>query len=306
MAAEQRNRQPGKRIQARGPRSYDRAGRRRTSTMSVRRGRREEPPKSGERRRLWQMAISAVILLLVVICKLSMPGVMEQYRQQLLTLLGENTDFVAAFSSVGRIVSPDGAVGETLNDAYTAVFGAQTVEEHTGTSDKENEPQNPSEGTEGTSDDQTAAPIVYTDDNLPDNVCLTQQVLGLSFAAPVSGTVTDRFGYRNDPIRGGVQFHYGVDIAADSGTVIRAFAAGTVTVVGESAELGKYVTVVHPGNCVSLYAHCSAITASSGQQVALGDPVAEVGETGRTTGPHLHFELQRDDLYLNPIYYVAP
>ena len=276
--------------------------------MSVRRGRREEAPRPGERRRLLQMTISAVILLLVVACKLTMPGVMEQYRLQILSLLGEDTDFVVAFSSVGRIVSPNGGVGEALNDAYTAVFGPQEVE--TETTDKE-ETENTEETAEDekeTPADQTsdaAAPIVYTADNMPDNVCLTQQVLGFSFTDPVSGTITDGFGCRNHPIQGDVQFHYGLDIAADSGTVIHAFAAGTVTAVGESSELGKYVTVVHPGDYTTLYAHCSRVTASSGQQVSLGDPIAEVGETGLTTGPHLHFELHQNNIYLNPIYYVA-
>ena len=92
-------------------------------------------------------------------------------------------------------------------------------------------------------------------------------------------------------------------IAADEGAVITAFASGTVTAVGDSAELGNYVTVQHEGGFATLYAHCSRITASSGQQVALGDPIAEVGETGNATGPHLHFALQKDTVYLDPAYY---
>ena len=116
---------------------------------------------------------------------------------------------------------------------------------------------------------------------------------------------TDRFGYRQDPNGGGQQFHYGLDIAADEGAVITAFAAGTVTAVGDSAELGNYVTVQHPGGFVTLYAHCSRINASSGQQVRPGDPIAEVGHTGNATGPHLHFELMKDGVYVNPIYYYA-
>lgn len=62
--------------------------------------------------------------------------------------------------------------------------------------------------------------------------------------------------------------------------------------------------VAHANGYTSLYAHCSRVTASSGQQVALGDPIAEVGQTGQTTGSHLHFELHQDTVYLNPIYYV--
>ena len=114
---------------------------------------------------------------------------------------------------------------------------------------------------------------------------------------PRCRTVTDGFGWRENA------FHYGTDIAADAGTVISSFADGTVTAVGDSSQLGNYVTVSHAGAFTTLYAHCSRITASSGQQVALGDPIAEVGETGNATGPHLHFAIQKDTVYLDPAYY---
>ena len=82
-------------------------------------------------------------------------------------------------------------------------------------------------------------------------------------------------------------------------------ADGTVTAVGESSSYGKYCIVAHQGGYTTLYAHCSRVTASSGTAVQRGQKIAEVGETGMATGPHLHFELQRDGVYLNPIYYVA-
>ncbi len=250
-------------------------------------GRREDPPRRGEQRRLWQMGISAALLLLVVTVKLAMPNVMEQYRQQMLKLLGESADFTAAFSSVGRAVS-GGTVGEALTDAYTAVFGPAEVP-----AEQEKTP----EAAEGE--------VVYTPENTPANVCLTQRILGFAYTDPVEGVVTSGFGYRDHPIQGGQKFHYALDIGADAGTVIRAFADGTVTVVAEAAELGKYLVVAHENGCSTLYAHCSAVTASAGQQVSRGDPIAEVGETGETTGPHLHFELQQGSDYLNPAYYVS-
>lgn len=152
---------------------------------------------------------------------------------------------------------------------------------------------------------QTDFRAAYSAETTPGDVCLTQQVLGFAYANPLTGTVTDRFGYRQDPGGSGTRFHYGLDIAADEGAVITAFASGTVTAVGDSAELGNYVTVQHEGGFATLYAHCSRITASSGQQVRPGDPIAEVGRTGNATGPHLHFELHKDGVYVNPIYYYA-
>ena len=220
--------------------------------------------------------------LAVVVVKITAPSAMDRYRDRLLDLMAGQTDFRAAFSAVGRAVSGQGAVGKALNDAYTAVFGPQ---------------QTVPEG--------TADPAAYSAETTPGDVCLTQQVLGFAYANPLTGTVTDRFGYRQDPGGSGTRFHYGLDIAADEGAVITAFASGTVTAVGDSAELGNYVTVQHEGGFATLYAHCSRITASSGQQVRPGDPIAEVGRTGNATGPHLHFELHKDGVYVNPIYYYA-
>ena len=260
-----------------------------------RRGQREAPPRRGEKRRLWQMGISAVLLLLVVTVKLALPDVMEQYRRQMLQLLGESSDFTAAFSSVGRAVS-GGSVGEALTDAYTAVFGPAEIPAEATENTESSTPAPPDETAEGA--------VIYGPENTPANVCLTQRVLGFAYGDPVEGTVTSGFGYRDHPIQGGQKFHYALDIGAEEGTVIRSFADGTVTVVAEASELGKYLVVAHANGCSTLYAHCSAVTASSGQQVSRGDPIAEVGDTGMTTGPHLHFELMQGGDYLNPIYYV--
>ena len=82
-------------------------------------------------------------------------------------------------------------------------------------------------------------------------------------------------------------------------------ADGTVTAVGDSSSYGKYLIVAHSGGFSTLYAHCSKIIASSGQTVKEGQTIAEVGETGVATGPHLHLELHQGDRYLNPIYYVS-
>ena len=232
---------------------------RRYRTAAPARGKREQPASRRGDRHLRQLAVSGVVLLAVVLVKISAPAAMDKCRDKLLDLMGGQTDFRAAFSAVGRAVSGQGAVGQALNDAYTAVFGPQ---------------QTVPEG--------TADPAAYSAETTPGDVCLTQQVLGFAYANPLTGTVT-----------------------ADEGAVITAFASGTVTAVGDSAELGNYVTVQHEGGFATLYAHCSRITASSGQQVRPGDPIAEVGRTGNATGPHLHFELHKDGVYVNPIYYYA-
>ena len=151
----------------------------------------------------------------------------------------------------------------------------------------------------------TLAYILYSDQNLPGNVSMEQSLLGFDYCTPVFGPLSSNFGYREHPVEGEERFHYGVDIAADTGTNIVCFADGAVTAVGESSSYGKYLIVEHEGGYATLYAHCSRITVSSGEKVKEGAKLAEVGETGIATGPHLHFELHRDSVYLNPIYYVS-
>ena len=149
------------------------------------------------------------------------------------------------------------------------------------------------------------ATILYTGQNLPENVGMQQVLLNFDYQRPVKGTLTSGFGYRQHPIDGAARFHYGADIAADTGTEIVCFADGVVTATGESSSFGKYCTVEHSGGFTTLYAHCSKVTAVSGAAVRMGDKLGEVGATGQATGPHLHFALQREGIYLNPVYYLV-
>ena len=155
-------------------------------------------------------------------------------------------------------------------------------------------------------DDTTAAEAVsyvYTMPAMPDNASLEQRNLGFAHTSPIRGALSSAFGWREHPIEGGNKFHYGVDLAADQGTDILAFADGEVYATGESSTLGNYIMLQHQGGYITLYAHCSRVTAAGGA-VVKGEKIAEVGDTGLATGPHLHFELHDGDLYLNPIFYV--
>lgn len=239
-----------------------------------------------------QLIVSAIILVSVVGVKLLAPDALTFCRDKLLTLIGENTDFTEAFSAVGRAVSGDSGLTDALQDAYQAVFGsADDVEQAADTS--------------ALAAETVVEDTVYSAENLPEDACLLQRILGFPYADPVVGKMTSAFGNRVHPVSGEDRFHYGIDIDVAEGTVIRSFADGRVTAVGESAELGKYVTVQHANDFSTLYAHCQRVTASSGQTVQLGDPIAESGATGQATGPHLHFELHQDTVYLNPVYYVS-
>lgn len=117
-----------------------------------------------------------------------------------------------------------------------------------------------------------------------------------------SGRYTSLFGYRTNPITGEFTFHTGLDIAAPKGSAIRAAWNGTVTKVGEDSQAGKYIFLEHNDGFVTFYCHCSEIVAVKGAVIRQGETIAFVGSTGWSTGPHLHFEIRKDNIRLNPMW----
>ena len=143
----------------------------------------------------------------------------------------------------------------------------------------------------------------YSDCAVPESVSYERPELPFDYASPVSGVKSSGFGYRLHPIKNEVKYHYGTDLAADTGTPITAFADGTIVAQGDSDSFGKYVMIDRPDGYRTLYAHCSELCMSCGN-VKKGSTIALVGSTGAATGPHLHFELERDGIYLNPEFYI--
>ena len=117
----------------------------------------------------------------------------------------------------------------------------------------------------------------------------------LQWPLPVAGTITSQFGHRVDPITGEVSSHTGTDIACAEGTPILAAADGVITVANGldswGGSYGYYIQIDHGGGLETLYAHCSSICVTTGQQVQAGQVIGYVGHTGRATGSHLHFEI---------------
>ncbi len=117
----------------------------------------------------------------------------------------------------------------------------------------------------------------------------------LQWPLPVAGTITSQFGHRVDPITGEVSSHTGTDIACAEGTPVLAAADGVITVANGldswGGSYGYYIQINHGGGLETLYAHCSSICVTTGQQVQAGQIIGYVGHTGRATGSHLHLEV---------------
>lgn len=122
---------------------------------------------------------------------------------------------------------------------------------------------------------------------------------------PASGIITSGFSYRTHPVTGKKDFHTGIDIAAPAGGDIVAAKSGTVTRTGESAVYGKYIILSHAEGLETSYSHCSEIVVGKGAFVKQGEPIAKVGDTGVTTGPHLHFSVIMDGDYANPAWILG-
>ncbi|MDR1692310.1 MAG: M23 family metallopeptidase [Oscillospiraceae bacterium] len=139
----------------------------------------------------------------------------------------------------------------------------------------------------------------------PDKADFSLHELPFTVSQPANGAFSSGFGYRIHPIYGDWRFHFGYDIAGYTGADIRAFADGTVAAVGVSGSYGNYIILQHADGYVTLYAHCDSVSANEGRAVSAGDTIAKMGSTGVSTGPHLHFELRREESFLDPAPYLT-
>lgn len=131
----------------------------------------------------------------------------------------------------------------------------------------------------------------------------SRQILANPFDIGWLSFVTSDYGYRIHPISGAKNLHRGVDIGLPTGTEIHAGQDGTVTFAGWSDSYGNYVVIEDDKGLSSKYAHCNTLLVTTGQTVSVGDVIATVGNTGNSTGPHLHLEILKDGQYLNPLYF---
>ena len=132
-----------------------------------------------------------------------------------------------------------------------------------------------------------------------------KKAMGTLFIYPTSGRLSSGFGYRPDPFTGARRFHNGIDLANATGTRVVATMSGRVADVGDRPSgYGKYIIIKHSNGYQSLYGHFSKITVRKGQYVYQGDKIGEMGNSGRSTGPHLHFSVYKNNIPVNPLTYL--
>jgi len=124
------------------------------------------------------------------------------------------------------------------------------------------------------------------------------------FAMPVIGRASSGYGMRSDPLHHTHSMHAGFDVAAKTGTPVSAAAGGVVTHAGAAGTYGNLVTIRHDSGFETRYAHLSKVGVQRGDRVTPGQEVGQVGSTGRSTGPHLHFEIRKDGKAVDPAPYL--
>lgn len=121
----------------------------------------------------------------------------------------------------------------------------------------------------------------------------------ISFINPISGRISSTFGWRTPTTASVPKYHTGLDIAAVTGTKIKSATDGTVVLASSEGDYGKHLEI-EIGELLIIYAHCNNIYLKNGDTVKQGQEIAEVGSTGNSTGPHLHFEIRRNGKHIDP------
>ena len=254
-----------------------------------------------------KVIVASTAFVGLALTKMLFPDVGAGIRTRLQEALERDPDYVAVFRDLGKRFSSQKEDTQTASGEAPAVTArpAQThyityyLEEAVPQGEAEEEPVIP-EAVTAFLESQSA----FDDIALPENVDYGYIPLPFDYAVPVSGRNSSGFGYRLHPILNIVRFHYGTDLAAGAGETIHAFTDGTVILAGFDDSFGWHIKIDHGDGWISHYCHCSRLLAEKGQTVSRGDAVALVGATGLATGPHLHFELTRNGVYLNPEYYI--
>ena len=204
-------------------------------------------------------------------------------------------------NQANQILSYDMNFGEIYQTIKTKIEeGINSMQEQTNEQNNENaiggaveEPQeNTEQPAEQTNNEQTSE-VTEEEQQIAEINATT------TFIKPIEGTISSRYGQREPTTSTVPKNHTGVDIAANTGTKIKSATAGEVVLASEEGDYGKHLKI-QIGNVSVIYAHCNALYVKQGDTVTQGQEIAEVGSTGNSTGPHLHFEIRISEKTIDP------
>ena len=250
-------------------------------------------------------------------------GIAYKYDTSVSAIQAANPELVAEKIKIGDEITisasiPTLSVQETVVEEYTRAVGYETIKEKTDDL-YTTQSRVKQKGVNGEA--FVVAEVVYVDGQEQNRTVLEWENLSEPvdeiievgtkqppkkaatgrFMRPANGYISSRYGYR----RSMGDFHTGVDFAGPTGTPIYASDGGKVTYAGWKGNYGYCVFIDHGNGYTTVYAHCSKLLVKVGQSVAKGETIAKVGSTGRSTGPHLHFEIRVNGKHQNPLNYIG-
>jgi len=239
---------------------------------------------------LLKLGISVFIVLMAVVLKTFTP----ELSREIGAFAKGDIDYSKAVNAVGEIFKEDEVI-EVFEEQEEKVENTEVKDEG------EVEALSFKMDDQELHDDTKAEPFRIP----PPNYCSYDKVnIAFSYVRPLAGTVTSKYGYRDHPIINNASFHTGMDIAAKSGTAIVCFADGKVIEAKYNDTYGNYLLIEHANGIHSFYGHNSKLNVKAGATVKKGEKIAEVGTTGLSTGPHLHFEIRNGTKRLDPAHYI--
>ena len=208
-------------------------------------------------------------------------------------------DFI---NKVNEIISYDIDLKKVYEDTKNYIMGIlQKEEQKNENKENETEIENQNEngigGAEENSEEQTnEAEVINLSQEEQDVINIKNTA---SFIKPIEGTISSIYGFRETATGSVPKNHTGTDIAAQTGTKIKSATDGEVVLVSEQGDYGKHIKI-QIGEVSIIYAHCNAMYVNQGDKVTQGQEIAEVGSTGNSTGPHLHFEIRIEERTVDP------
>lgn len=234
-------------------------------------------------------ACAFIVALLFVVCRL---GGADDLKAKYKEIMQDNV-------SLEQVVASAKEVAESVMKPVSAPNTVEIVENNNEEKNEDiekkeetTEEQKKEEDTYEKSDERTVAQVmsIFSDSD--------------SITSPAHGAITSHFGKRTDPISGITKLHSAIDIAVNEGTRVSAAWDGIVTKAGYDDTAGNYVWMVHKNGCETLYCHCSKLLVSKGDVIRAGEYIALSGNTGYSTGPHLHFGIKKEGQMIDPLNYL--
>lgn len=270
----------------------------RTATVTVNKGKKKDIKLL--KKMIIQIVVSLLIYLVVYIIQNNNYIFSEEFLKKVNEILSYDINFSQMYENIKQNVEQginklkennQGIIENTENINENAIGGAEENAE-----DNTSQIQNTSivQNSEQTLEKNTNTTQLSQEEQDIANIKATT-----TFIMPIEGTISSKFGQREPTTSTVPKNHTGVDIAADTGTKILAATGGEVVLASEEGDYGKHLKI-QIGEVSIIYAHCNSLYVKQGDQITQGQEIAEVGSTGNSTGPHLHFEIRISERMIDP------